>query len=72
MDNAMQTYKVTIDFRKGPSFSSEALASNEVSAEVFVLRSARANGFNEAVKKDGYTTYRVADEGVSNELHCKH
>jgi len=43
-------YKVTIHFRKGPSFSTEVFADSEAQAKNAALRFARDNGFSGAQK----------------------
>jgi hypothetical protein len=48
----MTTYRITIDFRKGPSYGpTEVRAGDEQSARFMALREAQGVGFNEEVKR---------------------
>ena len=47
----MLSYQVTIEFKRGPSFSMQVEAFNDRMAINIALPVARACGFNEAVKK---------------------
>lgn len=51
MEMTMQLYRVTIDFKKGPAFSTEVHAASEASAASTALTLARGCGFDAAVKK---------------------
>lgn len=44
-------FKVTIDFRKGPSFETTVPADSKSDAEVVALMHARENGFGGIPKK---------------------
>jgi hypothetical protein len=47
----MKTYKVTIDFKGAPSFSTELGAISENEARLLALRFARESGWSEPVAK---------------------
>ena len=47
----MNSYQVTFEFKRGPSFSMQVEAFSERMAVNIALPVARACGFNEAVKK---------------------